>query len=108
MHKYEHLTREERNKIARENGADIMGVRGDMYSSSSSSSSATSVVHTGTHRATFSTSIDDAIGIEPQAVWGIIAELHTAHGYNAWYDLGVVCICMLGVGTMYLSGISGA
>ncbi len=55
----------------------------------------------------FTRSIDAAIGIEPEAAWPVIAQLYDKHGLSAWYDLGVVCVVMVGVGTMYLSGIQG-
>lgn len=57
--------------------------------------------------AEFTKNIDQAMGIPPEAAWPIIAELHSAHGYSAYYDLGVVCIAMVGLGVMYLVSING-
>lgn len=144
--KFAHLTREERDEIARANGANTMGVRGDMYrvrERASNSCVAASESHMGrldsiaelgrikasmlepvkysdsnaifiddnvstgsSHSAEFTQDIDKAMGIEPQAAWPLIAELYDSHGWSAWYDLGVICVVVLGIGVMYLSGIN--
>lgn len=57
--------------------------------------------------AEFSSSIDSAIGIEPEAAWPIIAELWDTHRLSAQYDLGVICVHMASVGVVYLSYIGG-
>lgn len=56
--------------------------------------------------AEFVVNIDAAMGVEPEAAWPIIAELYDSHGWSAWYDLGVICVSVMGVGYMYLSVIS--